>query len=312
MNPIVIIVMAIVLLIPINVVFGIESFVDTTKDPQSYIDRYNNEPIYKEWFDTNYPNTTIYDAVGIKEPDLKKIPEWVRNTFVWYAENKISESELLSTIEFLVNENIITINLPQNSNNEKEAITIEEYSQQENTPNKTLQSYLTGSESSSQDDSNYSDDFQSILWTRDDIGEKWIVQNNAITNSNSIELDKRLSLQAYYPVADEWRIQSQIDLWNSNNFAQEHYMGKVEHGKSITFSNFSQEDDCVTYEKHLIDAAYRERISFIMNCVRDNITYFLNVEDLSAYNDLDGITVYDIGNELQLKIEEKLNKIRLP
>ncbi|MBT7252451.1 MAG: hypothetical protein HN875_01800, partial [Candidatus Nitrosopelagicus sp.] len=33
---------------------GIASFVDQTKDPQSYVDRYNNEPTYKEWFDENY------------------------------------------------------------------------------------------------------------------------------------------------------------------------------------------------------------------------------------------------------------------
>ncbi|MEX2193278.1 MAG: putative Ig domain-containing protein, partial [Nitrosarchaeum sp.] len=34
---------------------GIASFVDPKKDPQSYVDRYNNEPTYKKWFDENYP-----------------------------------------------------------------------------------------------------------------------------------------------------------------------------------------------------------------------------------------------------------------
>ncbi len=43
----------------------IASFVDTTKDPQHYIDRYNNELAYKEWFDTNYPDITIEEAVGL-------------------------------------------------------------------------------------------------------------------------------------------------------------------------------------------------------------------------------------------------------
>ena len=33
--------------------------VDETKDPQSYIDRYNNEESYKEWFEENYPDYTI-------------------------------------------------------------------------------------------------------------------------------------------------------------------------------------------------------------------------------------------------------------
>ncbi len=48
--------------------FSVSSFVDTTKDPWSYIDRYNNEPSYKEWFDENYPDITIFDAVGLKNP----------------------------------------------------------------------------------------------------------------------------------------------------------------------------------------------------------------------------------------------------
>jgi len=43
------------------------SFVDTTRDPQYYIDRYNNEPTYKEWFDENFPDYTIYEAVGVEE-----------------------------------------------------------------------------------------------------------------------------------------------------------------------------------------------------------------------------------------------------
>lgn len=43
----------------------IASFVDPTKDPQHYIDRYNNEATYKEWFDTNYPSITIEEAVGL-------------------------------------------------------------------------------------------------------------------------------------------------------------------------------------------------------------------------------------------------------
>jgi hypothetical protein len=40
------------------------SFVDETKDLQSYVDRYNNEESYKEWFDDNYPQySSIYEAV---------------------------------------------------------------------------------------------------------------------------------------------------------------------------------------------------------------------------------------------------------
>ena len=51
---------------------GIASFVDPTKDPQSYVNRYNNEPKYKEWFDKTYPDMTIYDAVGLDESKIKE------------------------------------------------------------------------------------------------------------------------------------------------------------------------------------------------------------------------------------------------
>ena len=33
---------------------GLASFVDETKDPQSYVDRYTNEASYKKWFDDNF------------------------------------------------------------------------------------------------------------------------------------------------------------------------------------------------------------------------------------------------------------------
>ncbi|HUU49295.1 MAG TPA: fibronectin type III domain-containing protein, partial [Nitrosopumilaceae archaeon] len=47
---------------------GMAAFVDPNKDPQSYVDRYNNEPSYKEWFDENYSEyDSIYQAVGLKE-----------------------------------------------------------------------------------------------------------------------------------------------------------------------------------------------------------------------------------------------------
>jgi len=41
-------------------------FVNPEIDPQIYIDRYNNKPEYREWFDTNYPQyDSIEQAVGI-------------------------------------------------------------------------------------------------------------------------------------------------------------------------------------------------------------------------------------------------------
>ena len=50
---------------------GLASFVDATKDPQSYVDRYNNEETYKKWFDDNFAEyDSIYQAVGLEEPLL--------------------------------------------------------------------------------------------------------------------------------------------------------------------------------------------------------------------------------------------------
>ena len=37
-------------------------------DLQKYIDIYNNEPMYKDWFDRKYPGHTIYDIIGIQKP----------------------------------------------------------------------------------------------------------------------------------------------------------------------------------------------------------------------------------------------------
>jgi hypothetical protein len=55
---------------------GIASFVDQTKDPQHYIDRYNNEPTYKQWFDDNYSQyDSIYQAVGLDEPSEESVLE---------------------------------------------------------------------------------------------------------------------------------------------------------------------------------------------------------------------------------------------
>jgi len=45
-------------------------FVDPNLDPQYYVDRYNKETTYKEWFDETYPDITIYDAVGLEEPEI--------------------------------------------------------------------------------------------------------------------------------------------------------------------------------------------------------------------------------------------------
>ena len=38
-----------------------------------------------------------------------QIPDWVRNIFVWYADGTITETDLLSALEFLINQSIIDV-----------------------------------------------------------------------------------------------------------------------------------------------------------------------------------------------------------
>jgi len=49
------------------------SFVDSDKDPYDYLKRYIQETKYKDWFNRNYPNRTIYDAVGLSAADYVKM-----------------------------------------------------------------------------------------------------------------------------------------------------------------------------------------------------------------------------------------------
>ena len=67
----------------------IADFVDITKEPQHYLERYYNEPSYKLWFDRNYPDLTIEEAVGYtgtaKSP-IDRSYENIGNTIIPQAE----------------------------------------------------------------------------------------------------------------------------------------------------------------------------------------------------------------------------------
>ena len=94
---------------------GIGSFVNATKDPQSYVDRYNNEPTYKEWFDENYLQySSIYEAVGLEEPlqipasfvDVTKDPQSYVDRYnneptykEWFDENYSQYSSIYEAVE---------------------------------------------------------------------------------------------------------------------------------------------------------------------------------------------------------------------
>ncbi len=49
---------------------------------------------------------TFVEEVQTSKP---KIPEWIRNIFVWYAQDQVSEDELLNAIKFLVQQDIIKL-----------------------------------------------------------------------------------------------------------------------------------------------------------------------------------------------------------
>ncbi len=52
----------------------IPNFPSLDKSPQFYIDRYNNEPSYKSWFDSQFPFNSITDVVGYKLTSLDSFP----------------------------------------------------------------------------------------------------------------------------------------------------------------------------------------------------------------------------------------------
>ena len=45
-----------------------------------------------------------------------KVPEWVRNIFVWYANEQIPEEELVRALEYLIDRGILQVTIQNNSN----------------------------------------------------------------------------------------------------------------------------------------------------------------------------------------------------
>ena len=96
-------------------------FVDPNLEPSYYVARYVLEPSYKNWFDSNYSEYLIWEAVGITESEYMilvdeiyggpqtVIPNWIKNNAGWWADGLIDDSTFLKGIEYLVNEKIIII-----------------------------------------------------------------------------------------------------------------------------------------------------------------------------------------------------------
>jgi len=84
-------------------------FVDISKGSQHYLDRYYNEPSYKEWFDTNFPDYTIEEAIGLTPNSVTQIPDWIKTNAGWWAKDNIDNDTFISGIKFLVENRIIII-----------------------------------------------------------------------------------------------------------------------------------------------------------------------------------------------------------
>ena len=67
------------------------SFVDPSKNPHDYLKRYLKEPKYKDWFNRNYPNFTIYEAVGLTASDYLEMKRRL------FPESEHITNETLST-----------------------------------------------------------------------------------------------------------------------------------------------------------------------------------------------------------------------
>ena len=54
--------------------------------------------------------TEIAEELELIEEE-SQIPDWVRNIFIWYAEGTITETDLLSALEYLINQGILEVEI---------------------------------------------------------------------------------------------------------------------------------------------------------------------------------------------------------
>ena len=74
-------------------------FVNIKKDPREYILRYLKEQKYKDWFNRNYPNHTIYEAVGLSLSDYLTIKRELFPEAKTVQDEKLDE-EINSNVNF--------------------------------------------------------------------------------------------------------------------------------------------------------------------------------------------------------------------
>ena len=102
--------------IPNNIRLPPISFTVIPADPENQIcsnygDRPDSENIGLK--KSHYPPSgfcrTIDPPVLEKQVQPKEIPAWSKNIFLWYGQGQVSEDEIVNALQFLINENILSI-----------------------------------------------------------------------------------------------------------------------------------------------------------------------------------------------------------
>lgn len=83
----------------------ITGFPSYEHSPQYYIDRYNNEPEYQSWFESQFPNETIYDVLGFST----FIPDWIKTYAQYWSSGQISDQDFIGGLDFMLKNNMIVI-----------------------------------------------------------------------------------------------------------------------------------------------------------------------------------------------------------
>ncbi len=108
----------------VDEVWPFEFSIDTSNYDLETDIRYSVKATYEDKTDENklfvYPSLeqSIVDAANAKDEadsmmtQESEIPEWVRNVFTFWVEKQISDQELISAIEYLIEINIIQVSNP--------------------------------------------------------------------------------------------------------------------------------------------------------------------------------------------------------
>ncbi|MFB5608263.1 MAG: hypothetical protein ACE5RI_07520 [Candidatus Nitrosomaritimum yanchengensis] len=69
----------------------VDGFPDPSKAPSYYLERYYNEPAYKDWFDSVFRDYTIMEVVGYKTTHIEEFPDNTKSA--WYYVNRYHNEE---------------------------------------------------------------------------------------------------------------------------------------------------------------------------------------------------------------------------